>query len=104
MKYAIGLQGVGECLIYDVISIIIDYINVLMRRENRVVSKNNLVQKIKDKEMDRKDFLKYSGIALLTLVGLKGVISLLSNSIDKIDKPTNDQSKTSGFGSGRYGV
>lgn len=62
------------------------------------------LKKLTDKEMDRKDFLKYSGVVLLGVVGLKGVLSLLS----QVDKPiatdVKAQKATHGFGSGKYGV
>ena len=55
--------------------------------------------------MDRKDFLKYSGLVLLSLVGLKTVVNLLNQS-DKhkltVLEPKNEA--THGFGSGKYGV
>ena len=52
--------------------------------------------------MDRKDFLKYSGLLLLSVVGLQGVLAVIS----KIDKPAaTTQSNTGrGFGSGKYGM
>jgi len=41
------------------------------------MSTKKLLQTISEKEMDRKEFLKYSGYALLGLVGLKGIANLL---------------------------
>lgn len=63
-----------------------------------------IIQSIKDKEMDRKDFLKYSGLILLSLVGVRTVVSLLTN--HDINKSINSSSKqsTRGFGSGKYGA
>ena len=60
------------------------------------------VTKIRDLEMDRKAFLKYSGLLLLSVVGLQGVLSVLS----KIDKqPVAAQSNSGrGFGAGKYGM
>jgi hypothetical protein len=68
------------------------------------VSKKNIIQTIKDKEMDRKDFLKYSGVALLGVIGLRGIASLLA--IPDVQKPssTAQKSERSGFGSGKYGA
>jgi len=68
------------------------------------VSKKNIIQTIKDKEMDRKDFLKYSGVALLGIVGFRGIASLLAV---PDNKPLNSSAQTNenrGFGSGKYGA
>lgn len=67
--------------------------------------KKSIVQTIRDKEMDRKDFLKYSGLAIISLVGLKGVVSILTSSDDNpINKITNSPENSRGFGSGKYGA
>ncbi len=66
----------------------------------------NVLKIIKDKEMDRKDFLKYSGLVLLSLVGLKAVTALLDeNGVTKkiINIPDNSNASR-GFGGGKYGV
>jgi len=63
----------------------------------------NLVQKIGDQEMDRKAFLKYSGLLLASLVGLRGIISLLT--VSEPPQPIIDNKQTAkGFGSGKYGA
>lgn len=62
------------------------------------------LKKLTDKEMDRKDFLKYSGVVLLGVVGLKGVISLLTQVEKPISADTASQKSSKGFGGGRYGV
>jgi hypothetical protein len=68
------------------------------------VAKKNIFQTIKNKEMDRKDFLKYSGLTLAAVVGLKGVISILSSD-DASKIVSNSQTESSkGFGSGKYGA
>lgn len=67
------------------------------------VSNKNILQTISAKEMDRKDFLKYSGLVLIGLVGLKGVVTLLSSAESKITAQPN-ATATRGFGSGRYGA
>lgn len=53
--------------------------------------------------MDRKDFLKYSGLILAGVVGLKGILSLVSQDDTP---PVNLQAQQSsrGFGSGKYGA
>ena len=65
----------------------------------------NILQKISDQEMDRKDFLKYSGIALLGVVGLKTIATLLFRPSDQKTVVVESSKTTShGFGSGKYGV
>lgn len=68
------------------------------------MTKKNTIQTIKDKEMDRKEFLKYSGIALLSIVGLKGIISLLTPSNERLTISSVDKNENRGFGSGKYGA
>jgi hypothetical protein len=64
------------------------------------VINNKIVESIKDKKMDRKDFLKYSGLILLSVVGLRSVANLLT----KTDNQTISKNESSrGFGGGRYG-
>lgn len=65
----------------------------------------NIFQTISDKDMDRKEFLQYSGLLLLGLVGLKTIASLLT----KIDEPKltgaeQHNQASRGFGSGKYGA
>lgn len=66
------------------------------------VAQKNIIKAISEKEMDRKDFLKYSGVVLLSVIGLKGVVSL----INQVDKPvsTTQTPGPRGFGSGKYGA
>jgi len=49
--------------------------------------------------MDRKEFLKYCGLILLSLVGFRTVANLL-NQQDNFDISKNNN----GFGGGKYGV
>ncbi len=64
----------------------------------------NILKKISDQEMDRKDFLKYSGLVLLGVVGLKTVASLLFKVGDQQVITQTDKNNTRGFGSGKYGA
>lgn len=64
-----------------------------------MTSKKNIIQTIGDKEMDRKEFLKYSGLFLLSVVGLKTIVNLLSQPDYEIKEQT-----ARGFGSGKYGA
>jgi hypothetical protein len=63
--------------------------------------KKNIIQTIRNKEMDRKDFLKYSGLAVISVVGLKSVATML---MQHDDKQVSHKQATRGFGSGKYGV
>jgi len=67
------------------------------------VTKKNIIQTIKTKEMDRKEFLKYSGIALLGVIGIKGIISLLSPSNERLITGSLEKNERRGFGSRKYG-
>ncbi len=72
-----------------------------------LVINKDIIQTIRDKEMDRKDFLKYSGLFLLSIVGLKTIISLLTQ-MDTSKPVTLQQPKVEasgrGFGGGKYGA
>lgn len=68
------------------------------------MAKKNIVQTITDKEMDRKEFLKYSGLLLLGLVGLKGIATLLSSSNERPLTGVIEKTESRGFGSGKYGA
>ena len=53
--------------------------------------------------MDRKEFLKFSGVALLGLVGFKSIVNLLLSDEPKANIISSD-SVNHGFGSGKYGA
>jgi secreted PhoX family phosphatase len=60
---------------------------------------------IGDREMDRKEFLKYSGLVLLSVVGFKTIVATLTQSdTQKIALTQDKTSSTHGFGNGKYGV
>ena len=68
----------------------------------------SVLKRIREQEMDRKEFLKYSGLVVLGLVGVRGLISLLDplarpNYVPKQTQQTS-QPASRGFGSGKYGV
>lgn len=67
--------------------------------------KKNIIQTITSKQMDRKDFLKYSGLAVVAAVGLKTVVNLITQADDH-KSTASEASKQSGhgFGSGKYGA
>lgn len=58
----------------------------------------NILNRLDEREMDRKDFLKYSGLVVIGLVGLKGFINLLSP-----DSQPSEKTVARTFGNGRYG-
>ena len=68
------------------------------------MNSKNIIQAIGNKEMDRKTFLKYGGLFLLSLVGFKTIISLLTQSDNKLVANMQNKEATRGFGGGRYGV
>lgn len=71
----------------------------------QIVINKNIIKKISDKEMNRKDFLKYSGLAVLSLVGVGKVVSLLSQAGDqKSAAGSHDKKVARGFGGGAYGA
>jgi hypothetical protein len=64
---------------------------------NTVVRKN--VQNLLEKEMDRKDFLKHIGIAVVMVTGVGAVLSSLTQ-----QKPSIlQQNQAQGYGSMPYG-
>jgi len=67
------------------------------------VINKKILQTISSKEMDRKEFLKFSGIALLGLVGFKGIVNLLLSNEPQANVISNESSSR-GFGSGKYGA
>lgn len=64
------------------------------------------IQKISDQEMDRKAFLKYSGLILVGLVGLRGVVALLNGDAKQItyQQPETLNASPRRFGSSKYGA
>ena len=76
----------------------------LKTEQNKNVIKKNIIQTIQNKEMDRKEFLKYSGMALIGLVGLKGLATLLTSSDGHQINSFTQKSDSKGFGSGKYGA
>ena len=63
----------------------------------------NIIKKIRNKEMDRKEFLQYVGMALLGLIGLRGIIALITKSEKSILNSTQ-HNRNHGFGGGKYGM
>ena len=65
----------------------------------------NIFQTISDKDMDRKEFLQYSGLLLLGLVGLKTIATLLTKTDNSKSIIAEQHNQTNhGFGSGKYGA
>lgn len=54
-------------------------------------------------EMDRKNFLRYSGGIVLALLGVTGLIRILLNSQKATLAPTETQKQSQGYGTSRYG-
>lgn len=64
----------------------------------------DIFQVIKRQEMDRKDFLKYCGLVLISLLGFKTLVSLLEQADKQILSGKDSKKATRGFGSGKYGA
>lgn len=60
--------------------------------------KNNNLARLMNKEMDRKDFLKYSGGVLLAVVGVTGLL----NTLLRLGNEDSNK-KNGGYGSSAYG-
>lgn len=69
--------------------------------QDRDVVNKKLIQKIGEKEMDRKEFLKYSGVVLLSIVGLRSIANVILD--EKNTKIIVKDDGPRGFGSGKYG-
>ena len=58
-----------------------------------------------EKEMDRKDFLKYVGTVMLAVIGVTGVVRLLLGTQGNSSTVGSIESKNSGgYGSSAYGA
>lgn len=62
------------------------------------MGKNLAIAKLMNKEMDRKDFLKYGAGVALAVVGVTGLLNTLLRLGGE-----SDTSKTAGYGSSPYG-
>jgi len=62
------------------------------------------IKKIGDKQMDRKDFLKFSGLALVAVVGFKPIVNFLTQPEKKVTIIETHHEATRGFGGGKYGA
>jgi len=54
--------------------------------------------------MDRKDFLKFSGLALVAVVGFKPIVNFLTQPEKKVTIIETHHEATRGFGGGKYGA
>lgn len=59
------------------------------------------LKKLMQTPMSRKDFLRYIGVILLSMLGIANVISAISKGHQKA---TPALKQRSGFGGGKYGV
>ncbi len=64
---------------------------------------NKYLQKLLDTPMDRKQFLRHLGVAILGIIGINQMISLLLQSHPETRKLTESTKTKSKFGGGRYG-
>jgi len=58
---------------------------------------------LSQKEMDRKDFLKYTGSVLLAAVGITGIVRVILSAHQQTGTSTRNQEDLSGYGMSAYG-
>lgn len=64
-----------------------------------------LLRDLEDKDMDRRDFLKYAGLFLLGIVGTSSALGwVLPETTQYVPEKTAPHKATRGFGSSKYGV
>ncbi len=68
------------------------------------MAENQIIKTIREKEMDRKEFLKYLAFVSMGVVGLKGLISLIGAVDVNRDLTFTKQNTKSSFGGGKYGA
>lgn len=67
---------------------------------NQKPGKSNPLNDLLNKEMDRKQFLKYSGSAMLGVAGLSGVAKVLTK---QPQRQQSGNSQSLSYGGGAYG-
>lgn len=68
------------------------------------MAKKSTIQAIKEKQMDRKEFLKYGGLALAALVGFRAIVSIFLQDDNQKVKGESQKNTSKGYGGGRYGA
>lgn len=70
------------------------------------MSINELLASVGNKEMDRKDFLKFSIFVMASMVGIKNIVSLMAgveiNPDLTVKKKSVNPEQGNGFNTGRY--
>lgn len=61
------------------------------------------IKKILDQKLNRKDFLRYVGVLLLSVFGVSNLLSSLTKN-SKAVQPQADTKLKNGFGGGKYGA
>lgn len=60
---------------------------------------NKIINQLMNKEMDRKDFLKYGGSILFAIIGISGLV----NTLLKLNDESSNRSRTgTGYSGGEY--
>lgn len=67
----------------------------------RLELKKALQEQLLQKEMSRRQFLQFAGVAVISLFGLSNLLSLLTNLGDAKPK---DKTERHGFGASKFGV
>ncbi len=62
------------------------------------------IQKLMQTPMDRKQFLRYIGVAALGVIGINKIIGLMLQSHPATKQLTNKSLTKRSFGEGKYGV
>jgi hypothetical protein len=78
---------------------------MIISNKGLIMINKKLIQDIGDKQMDRKDFLKFGGLALVSLVGLKNLLGIL-NSTDAKKNESNSSAQPKvddSYGGTNYG-
>lgn len=61
------------------------------------------VDELMQQEVSRKDFLRYVGLALLSMVGISSMLQNIQTSLGGHDAKADSRRQTSGYGSSAYG-
>ena len=65
----------------------------------------NIIKQIGDKEMDRKDFLKFSAVAFVAVSGFRTIANVFIDSDGQNSSSNSGKRNNSrGFGGGSYGA
>lgn len=61
-------------------------------------------QTLLDKQVSRKDFIRYVGVTLISVIGVGKLLATLLENYEKTVKPKQQKAETRSFGGGKYGT